>query len=101
MLHWTQRGKSLVPTGLKPLQRMFLQRLPLRLLGQRHVERSRGQVRVSQRLLDGLEVGAAGDVVGRHRVSQAVDGGPMYAGLGQVLGNKRLNGAFAERPAEL
>lgn len=52
---------------------MLLQRLPLRLLGQRHVERRGRQISVSQCLLHRLEVCAAGDVVRGHGVPQAVD----------------------------
>jgi len=55
-------------------QCMLLQSPLLCLFSKRYVEGGRRQVGVAQGLLHCLEVGAAGDVVGGHRVPETVNG---------------------------
>ncbi len=70
---------------------MLLQRLPLSLLRQRDVARGRLQAGMTQRLLDGLEIRAASDVMGGHGVPQGMRRSILDAGRLHVLAHCVLN----------
>ena len=80
---------------------MLLQNFALGGLGKRDVDGCGLQIRVAQGLLDSLQVRAAGNVVGGHRVAKRMHTGASDTGFAQVLGEPVLNSPRAHVPLEL